>query len=248
MGAWGEGLLENDTAGDLEVFWTEFITPGRTKDPKFWTAARIAELFRFCYFRGYGEIRPEKPDDAEELLAVGALLHREKLELPPDLKTLVESAANNELRRSRLQEWAEPKKRKAALEQFLRDIGGKRVKPSRARKRPIAPEVAQIRAFMKRLPHWIAVVKGELRGQVDAYEVAEPKFVGELKRFCFDGTKSDDHAETRQAVIARLMCLAYVTGWMLELPGTEIERLVAASKHAGEPDLHVMWTSEVWSS
>jgi hypothetical protein len=248
MGAWGEGLLENDTAGDLEVFWTDFIAAGRRKDPKFWTSVKISELFRFCYFRGYDGVRPEKADDAEELLAVGALFRREKLRLPAQLKTLVESAANNELRRNRLQEWAEPKKRKAVLEQFLRAIGGRRAKPSRVKKRPIGPEVAEIQAFMKRLPHWVGVVKGEVRGQVDAYEVAEPKFIGELKRFCFEGTKSDDHAETRQAVIARLMCLSYVTGWMLQLPGTEIERLVAASKHAGRPELSDMWTAEMWSS
>jgi hypothetical protein len=116
MGAWGEGLLENDTAGDLEVFWNDFVVPGRKEDRKFWKASRIAELFRFCYFRGYNGIRPEKPEHAEELLAVAALFHREKLPLPAELKALVESAANNELRRTRLEEWADPKKRKAALE------------------------------------------------------------------------------------------------------------------------------------
>ena len=34
MGAWGEGLLSNDDAGDFMVFWEGFILPARKEDPE----------------------------------------------------------------------------------------------------------------------------------------------------------------------------------------------------------------------
>src|SRR5436190_21302576 len=54
MGAWGVGPLDNDTAGDLALFWDRYITRGRKQDPRFWTPGAITELFRFSYFRGGG--------------------------------------------------------------------------------------------------------------------------------------------------------------------------------------------------
>lgn len=35
MGSWGHGLLENDAAGDVAVFWDEYVERGRAKDPAF---------------------------------------------------------------------------------------------------------------------------------------------------------------------------------------------------------------------
>ena len=248
MGAWGEGPLENDTAGDLEVFWEQFIARSRAKDPRFWTAARISELFRFLYFNGYDNVRPERAEEAERVLALGAIFLRHKLTLPADLKALIELAINQELRQARLQEWGEPKARKRVLEQLLHDLGGKRQKTSKPPRRPPSEEVLEIESFMKRVPHWTAVVKREERYD-PGYEEAEPAFVGELKRFCFAGTKSDDKDETRRAIIARLKCLAYVTGWMLNLPSAEILRLVEAAPHVTSPDgPDYAWHPEVFAS
>ena len=59
MGAWGVGPLDNDTAGDLALFWDRYITRGRKQDPRFWTPGAITELFRFSYFRGFSGLSVE---------------------------------------------------------------------------------------------------------------------------------------------------------------------------------------------
>ena len=247
MGTWGEGPLDNDTAGDLEVFWQDYVVHGRSKDPRFWTATRIAELFRFLYFKGYENVHPERPAQAEELLALGALFRREKLDVPPELMALVESGINYELRRDRLQEWADPAKRKQALENFLREIGGKR-KQAKPKRRPPSEDIAEIETFMKRAPHWIAVVKGEEANDAE-YDALEPQFIEELKRFCFAGTRSEDTIEQRRAVMARLKCLGYFTGWMLNLPSEQIVNLVNAAREVASPaGPEYAWAAEIFAS
>ena len=248
MGAWGEGPLENDTAGDLEVFWDEFVAHGRATDPTFWSAKRIAELFRFLYFKGYSAADPAKTDDAWSLLAIAALFHREGLKMPAPLKRLVVSAINHELRTDRLNEWDEPPKRRKALEQLLRTIGGKRQKPAEPKKRSPKADVAQIEAFMKRAPHWVAVVRFEEKYD-PAYDATEPQFVNDLKKYCFAGTSSGDQAEQRRAIIARLKCLAFVAGWMLNLSTEETLRLIEAAPRVTSPaGPQYAWPSEIFAS
>jgi hypothetical protein len=248
MGVWGEGPLDNDTAADLELFWQAVVARGRARDPRFWSGKTIAELFRVLYFNGYGDVRPESPDHAEKLLAVGALFRREKLPLPAELEALVESAVNHELRPSRLREWPEPAKRREALEQFLRTIGGTRRKVARPRRRPPAEEIAAIEGFMKRAPHWVAVVRFE-KPYDPEYDSAEPAFVDALKHFCFAGTESEDQDERRRAIVARLMCLAYVAGWMLNLPSADVLRLIEAAPRVASPaGPQYAWAAEIFAS
>ena len=248
MGAWGEGPLDNDTAADLEVFWRQYVAHGRTHDPEFWSAVAIAELFRFLYFKGYGNVRPDQPGDAEKLLAVGALFARDQLELPAELKQLVEAAANFELRRTRLQEWAKPPARKRALEALLADIGGKRRRGKALGNRAPADDVVEIERFMQRANHWVRVVKLEAPYD-NAYDSAEPAFVSELKRFCFAGTDSDTETERRRAIRARLMALGYVTGWMLNLPSEEVLHLIEAAHEVKSPaGPAYAWAAEMFAS
>jgi len=122
MGAWGVGPLDNDTAGDLALFWDRYITRGRKQDPRFWTPGAITELFRFSYFRGFSGLSVEDPATAEELLAIGALFRKHRIKLPGELKRLVEAAANAELRPQRLREWKTATERRRAVEEFLRAI------------------------------------------------------------------------------------------------------------------------------
>jgi hypothetical protein len=245
MGTWGVGPLDNDTAGDLAVFWDRFITRGRKQDPRFWTPKAIADLFRFSYFRGFTGLSANDPVTAEELLAIGALFHKHRIKLPSELKRLVEAAANAELRPQRLREWSTSTERRQAVEEFLRAIGGRR-RRQRARQRPVEPEIASITAFMSRLPHWIRVVKQEVKYE-DAYDQAEPEFLTDLKDCFGRGTLHRDPAVQRQAVRHRLMCLAYFTGWMLALDAAEILRLVKVAKGSGRGDPRYAWTPEVWS-
>lgn len=247
MGTWGEGPLDNDTAGDLAVFWDDVIERGRARDPEGWTAERIAELFRFLYFGGYGDLRPESPSTAERLLAVGALFQQHNVAMPDALKALVVSAVNFELRRSRTSEWAEPGRRKRALEAFLAEMGGERL-PSKDRRRDPTKDTVEIEAFVKRIAHWVAVVKFETSYD-PAYETAEPQFVGELKQFVVANTRTEDQKETRRTIRARLKALAYVAGWYLNLPSPDIVGLVrsadAVTSPSGQGD--VVWAAEAFA-
>ena len=247
MGAWGDGPLDNDTAGDLAVFWEEVVERGRGRDPEGWVPERIAELFRFLYFGGYGDLRPESPSTAERLLAVGALFQKHNVPIPSELKALVVRAANAELRRSRTSEWAEPAKRKRALEAFLAEIGGERL-PSKERRRPPTEDTAQIEAFVKRIEHWVAVVKFQTSYD-PAYETAEPQFVHELKRFVVANTRTEDSKETRRTIRARLKALAYVAGWFLNLPAPDIVRLVRSADKVTSPtgDDTYAWAAEAFA-
>lgn len=114
MGTWGEKLLDNDDAGDLEVTWDEWISEGRTRDPEFWSPERIADFLKVAYFR---EGFDRAVEDSDELLAVGALFLRDGLEPPAELRDALIRAANIALRPDRLKEWeGAPRSRKKVLE------------------------------------------------------------------------------------------------------------------------------------
>ena len=49
MGAWGEGLLANDDAGDLQVSWEQHILPLQRQGPDTWTPDRIADFFSHSF-------------------------------------------------------------------------------------------------------------------------------------------------------------------------------------------------------
>ena len=76
-----------------------------------------------------------------------------------------------------------------------------------------------------------------------------PAFVAELKRFCFAGTDSDNESERRRAIRARLMCLGYFTGWMLNLPSADILQLIEAADRVQNPaGPHYAWTAEMFAT
>lgn len=228
MGNWGVGVLENDTAGDLEVFWNEYVSRGRKHDPAFWTPKAIAELFRFAYFRGWGSGPVEDVERAEALLALGALFMKHRLPLPRELKRAVVPAANSELQAERLADWGTPTARRRVLVALVRRIGGRI--SARAGKRRPDTTVRQTKRFLRELPRWVEAVRSYR--SADAYDEVEPQFVEQLKICLSQGIATGPRPMDLDLVHARLICLAFFAGWMLELDPSAHLALVKVARDA----------------
>jgi hypothetical protein len=226
MGYWGEGLLANDDAGDLTVFWEDFILPLRRQDPDTWTPDHIADFF--SYFRPF---RPAhgKPqaDEAAEVLALGALYRRHRMEIPPQLRLRLVEAANAELESDRLQEWAIPGKRRRVLIDFLRSIGGEIHASKDADSVPspgsLKEQIEQFERFIPHLARWIPVLKGP--SPDDEFNAVCPPFLDRLAELL--ATPRDEPVLRQQEITKyRLMMYAWFLGCVLRLPDEDIVELI----------------------
>lgn len=218
MGAWGIDILENDDAMDFVTFWDDYIERALQKDPEFWTPERITDFFTFAYFKNSMDY--DNPQTNAELLALGALFLRRGLPLPQKLKEILEQAINTALKQENIQEWDEPRKRRKALEGFLRAIGGKKIEV----KNPKLAEAEQLKNFCSRFKQWVRTVKGPYND--DDFGKLYPKFLDSLAACMRRGisqvsTKTDFNIQKY-----RLMLLAFYTGWKVDCSEEEIHTLI----------------------
>jgi hypothetical protein len=228
MGAWGPGLLSNDTAGDLVVLWDDFIVPLHKNDPKIWSSERIADLFL-----GLRPFRPgagvQKEDETAEVLALGALYLRHEWKVPSRLRQRLIDVANTELEDARLRQWPEPAKRRRALVGFLGRLGEKAkprevvggVPPS-----SLAQEIAQHKKFAPAIPKFLRVMKGS---PSDEFNEVYPAFIDKLFDL-FATPGNNPEPREWEAVKYRLMLCAWVLGGFLALGDEEILALIARAE------------------
>lgn len=233
MGAWGYDLFDNDAAGDLEVVWESYVARGRQVDPEHWTGERIHDFFRL-YFRAAFSSGSwlEHGQAPLEVLALGGLFLKNGIPIPDDLRARLAEAANHELRRDRLKDWASPRRREQALVQFLETIGGERV-PEAASADPVREEVRRWREFAKQYPRWIRLVKERNGGDEEANRVWPRAFFDHMGAAVGRGARVNDWKLCNSVYQYRLMAVAFLLGWWLDLPEEQTMSLVEAAKRTG---------------
>lgn len=245
MGTWGYGLFDNDAAGDLVVVWDRYVEPGRRMAPESWSGEQIYEFFRSTYFRqaiasGQGVRHGET---ALEVLALGSLFLEHEMQIPAGLRQLLADAANHELRKEQLKEWASPRKRERALLDFLATVGGERAAEVAA-SNPLKDDVRRWREFSKQYPRWIRLVKERKGGDEEAERIWPRDFFDQMGRTIGRGTSVSDWKLRNAAYQQRLMATAFLMGWWLDLPEEQTLALIEAAKQTGGevPALHYLGT------
>ncbi len=228
MGAWGEGLLDNDTALDVAADWDQFVTP--LIKLANWDGAQIWKFMERCYFRQ--GINCQDSNDNLQLLAVGALYQKHDLALPPDLKALLERAVSIELTADFISEWRDKKARKKVLLAFLESIGGKRVKVSSidSENLDIVAEIEALKPFTDHLDRWAKVVSPPHSD--DDFERLYPPFLDAIERLLIQGIKPQmlKSDQEHELIKLRFMIMAFYVAWKAERSSEEIATIVRHAK------------------
>jgi hypothetical protein len=223
MGAWGKGLLDNDTALDVAADWERFVQP-RIADSA-WGGEDTWQFFRRTYFR-HG-INPHDTETNAELLALGALHDRHGIAPARELRGLLGRAANAELRQHALDEWDDPKARKRTLLEFLAAIGEPAAKATRGEAdTEVAAEIARLKPFTDQLDRWAGVVSPP--HDDDEFERLYPPFFDAIEKSLLAGLRPGAERTPAQArlVQLRFMLMAFHVAWKAELPPDGIRELV----------------------
>jgi hypothetical protein len=224
MGAWAEGLLDNDVAQDFVLRWDRYIAPLIIE--RHWSGDMVWAFLRDLYFKNRF-VPLEAPQNAE-LLALAALLARHKLPVPEDMKPVLERTLNAELGSSALREWSAAAARKKSLEALLKQIGGKkrRLTSSEAGDPTLEAEIARLEVFTGRFDRWIEAVS--VPKADDDFDRQYPEFLNDLEKLLaagirrpLEGTDQED-----QLVKLRLMLLAFYVGWKVRSTPAEMKNLI----------------------
>lgn len=224
MGAWGYGFLDNDPALDIQHLWDQMI-----EDSEY----THHDITQKCFNRWADAIRYGDTITNMEIIAL-VVLHLNN-ELQPDKKLVAAAidAINRELVPEELSSWKEPEKRKHALMQLLKELGGKVKTP----RKPITfhdpvlyyknskharTELLKIVDDAKGLP-WLTyrVVTEMKRGK----RVKIPPFLQTLDRYMKHRLWEKDTNIYFQATAERLMMLATCLGISLKMSRDELAEL-----------------------
>lgn len=224
MGAWGKGLLENDTALDVAADWDRFVTPYVTLAS--WNGEQVWDFFKRIYFRS--GLNPHESDTNAEVLAVGALFQRHQLSIVPELKAALRDAASAELGKESLDEWDDPKDRKRVLMEFLKSIGEtpKKAARSDAGDAVVAEAIADLLPFTAHFDRWAGVVSPP--GSDDDFEKLYPAFFDSIEKMLTSGFSAGMFKTTQQErlVQLRFMLMTFYVAWKTGKSAGEIVALV----------------------
>ncbi|MES2178705.1 MAG: hypothetical protein V4550_12670 [Gemmatimonadota bacterium] len=227
MGAWGYGIMQNDTARDYEVYWNTYVARGRKKDPEFWTVAQVDDFVWHGRFRS--EVDYGDPNVRAELLAAALLYRKAGLPLGGRVFDAVEKAASLELGPDELKEYASPAARKRAILKFMESFGMQQrsaadLPPGEARPSALRSEVEKWVAFSARYPEWIEVSHRPFSHK--PFFDLVPQWFFALQDVLGKGAGHNDKELENQGKKYRLMCLAFYTGFVMRLPDDERLRLI----------------------
>jgi hypothetical protein len=221
MGTWGEQLLDNDDALDLEQLWDQFVIPNVNSCPHLWTSQMVVDLFLKMYF--HNEIDFSDSVCRKEILALGALLKKQFSDIPEEFKLSLSTAACIELKKDNLDEHKSPRKRKNILVKLLKDIDMEPIEY----KDPKLDELIALKEFTKDFNRWIKLVKAPKHD--DDFSRLFPPFLDDVRKLVKKGAPqlTDLGCKITQQ---RMMLLAFWITWKIECDEKEIMALIQKAK------------------
>ncbi len=224
MGAWGNGLLENDTALDFVLNWEDYVVQNLTHAS--WDGSATWKFLIRIYFR-LG-LNPMDSHDNCELFAACALFQKHKLRIPDDMKAVLEKAISAELAPEALDEWDDGPGRKKVLNALLKRIGGKRVKVAQDQVNAMDLDVAimELVPFTNQIGRWADVVSPPHSD--DDFERLYPRFFDSIEKLLTLGVKPGMCKTEQELTLIkhRFMIMAFYVAWKADNSAEEIRNIV----------------------
>lgn len=211
MGAWGEGLLENDAALDILYLWDEWvgkrslgIEDATERALKHWgVSLKYGDSITNC-----------------EVIAWAAKCLEEGVIPPKRLAKAAIDATNRELVSAELERWSRPDARELELKSLLSALGGE-IKP------PKPTRFFKHKALHFRNSEVAVKALRKLRGNQYAFSSSKlPPFITSLNRLMFSHVWEENQNVTVQAMAERNMMLLWYLSFSLDLSAEEFDKLM----------------------
>ena len=233
MGAWGVGILDNDTALDLANAWKRFRAAG-------YPAAYYTPEGSLDFFLGneghlgigmtmdWGDV-----ETTARLIALAELFLRDGLAIRGRVKEYFEEAISWELRKDALAEWDDSKARKRALDDLLRRIDGKRrrLTTSKLFRHP-AIEFKNRKELLGKLEGWIRGIASHKLSEFPS-DQEYPRLWQVLDRVMNNRIRFVSDSVRAEGLAQRLILLAAYFGIYCQLPPTETLHLMRKAAERG---------------
>lgn len=211
MGAWGEGILENDAALDILCLWDEWVEK---------RSLSVEEATERAFKHWGASLSYADAITNSEVMALAAMFLEKELTLPKRLSRAAVDAVNRELFLGELNRWGDPQARERDLMTLLKALGGE-VKPPKTK-----------RLFRHKAIHYRdskAAIRSLSRLRKNKYSFSSsrlPPFIRSLNRLMFSHVREENQNITIQAMAERHMMLLWYLSHALRLSDEEFTELM----------------------